>query len=182
MVIWTKIKDSYLLSSTGKIYSLISNRILKGGKYPNGYLFCCLGHSRREKQKPYLIHRLVAETFIPNPDEKPQVDHINTIKTDNRVENLRWVTQSENNRNPITRNRLSDAMKNNEMFKKGSIAASIKNRKKVYMYTLNKKLEAVYNSITEAAKDNNCFTQNICACCKGKKKQIKGHIWSYEPL
>ena len=111
MVIWKKIKEGYLLSSTGKIYSLVSKRILKGGKYPNGYLFCCLGHSRSEKQKPFLIHRLVAETFIPNPENKPQVDHINTQKDDNRAENLRWVTQSENNLNPITNRRLSEGQK-----------------------------------------------------------------------
>ena len=57
----------------------------------------------------FYIHRAVAELFIPNPENKPCVDHINTIRTDNSVENLRWVTQAENNRNPLTRKHYSEA-------------------------------------------------------------------------
>lgn len=50
------------------------------------------------------LHRIVAELFVPNPENKPEVDHINTNKSDNRAENLRWVTHSENMRNSITLN------------------------------------------------------------------------------
>ena len=186
LVIWKKIKDGYLISTTGKVYSLKTKCVLKGGKYPNGYLFCHLGHSRKEKRKSFLIHRLVAEIFIPNLDNKPQVDHINGDKTDNRVENLRWVTQSENMLNPITNVKLRNGLKTSENARKvRERSLSLiheRNKKKVYQYDLHGNLIKEYPSIIEASIENGCQSQNICDCCRGRKKTCKGYKWSHYPL
>ena len=72
-----------------------------------------------------MIHRIVAELFLPNPENKPCVDHINCNKHDNRAVNLRWVTYSENMLNPITRKHNSDIQKNANMVKKMECMANI---------------------------------------------------------
>lgn len=74
------------------------------------YLYC----------RNYLLHRMVAETFIPNPEDKPCVDHIDGNRFNNRADNLRWVTWSENNNNPITRKRNSDSQNKEETRNKRS--------------------------------------------------------------
>lgn len=74
--------------------------ILRPVKNSNGYLYVSLYNDKGCTRKQ--IHRLVAETFIPNPDNKPNVDHIDRDPFNNRVDNLRWCTQSENLLNPLT--------------------------------------------------------------------------------
>lgn len=63
------------------------------------------------------IHRIIAETFIPNPENKPCVDHIDGDKLNNRVDNLRWVTHLENNNNPITKQRLINSQNKSDTYK-----------------------------------------------------------------
>jgi len=82
----------YEVSNAGSVRR--NGRVLKPGSNGVGYLMICLWKNGIQTAKT--IHRLVASAFIPNPDGKNEVDHINRIKTDNRVENLRWATRSEN--------------------------------------------------------------------------------------
>jgi hypothetical protein len=90
-----KFKDLYEISSIGRVRSNSRKaRILKPGSNKQGYRQVSLG--KDWKFNTFRINRLVAIAFIPNPDNKPQVNHINGIKWDDRVENLEWVTAKEN--------------------------------------------------------------------------------------
>lgn len=93
--IWKDIKGYegiYQVSNLGKVKSLLRNKLFKVSLNKYGYPRVSF------KNKTYTVHRLVAEAFIPNPYNKPTVNHKNKIKTDNTVENLEWMTIGENNK------------------------------------------------------------------------------------
>lgn len=163
-------KTKYVFSKDGKIFSLVKNRERKftigADGYLSGSMMCIDGKTRY-----YKVHRIIAFIFCEKeelvkdvPFDELDVEHINTIKTDNRVENLRWCTRKGNMRNPITRERMSESAK-----------------KRVYQYTLDDKLVRCYESTLEA-QENGFIQSNISGCCRGKRKTHKGYKWSYEPL
>lgn len=84
----------YSITEDGRIWSYYRNKWKKPQLDKDGYLTISLYKNR--KRKGYLFHRLVAQTYIPNPENKPEVNHKNGIKDDNRVEDLEWVTRKEN--------------------------------------------------------------------------------------
>lgn len=86
----------YQISNMGRIWSCKTNRLLNPYHNNRGYLMINIKADDGER-KHVLVHRLVALHFIDNPKGKPEVNHINHIRDDNRVENLEWVTKSENN-------------------------------------------------------------------------------------
>lgn len=146
----------YLISRDGLIYSRRSKRILKVSEnwlgYKRVYLTFFNGGGRWFK-----VHRLVALQFIPNPDGLTDVNHINHDKGDNRVENLEWLSHSDNIRHSYRDGRRKDG-------------AGLHRQKSVYCVTNNKK----YPSAVEASKDTGCKTSNICMCISGKISQTKG--------
>ena len=85
--------ESYLISSLGNVYSGKRNKLLKP-RLSDGYLRVELRHNG--KKKSHFIHKLIANAFIPNPDKKPFVNHKDSNRSNNRIENLEWVTASEN--------------------------------------------------------------------------------------
>jgi hypothetical protein len=89
----------YLVSADGEVYSVRTGKYLSLNLKPNGYVYVKLnvgGVARTVR-----VHRLIAEAFVPNPDGKPYVNHINGIKSDNRADNLEWVDGRENNLHAI---------------------------------------------------------------------------------
>lgn len=159
--IWKDIKDFeglYQVSNTGLVRSLRNDIILKPMD-AHGYNMVFLG-----RKNARVIHRMVAEAFIPNSEGKPQVNHIDGNKRNNYADNLEWATESEN---------MVHAFKN------GLIKNSIIKTRKVAQFDKEGNLIKIFNTAKEAGKEMNVHDTSILHACKGKYETSCGYIWKY---
>ncbi|MGG6796578.1 UNVERIFIED_CONTAM: HNH endonuclease [Streptococcus canis] len=180
-----KFEDTYLISSYGNVYSIRSNRLLRQRKTKTGYLRVHPSVNGKCKEIP--VHRAVAIAFIDNPDNKPTVNHINEDKLDNRVENLEWATNAEQN---IHGTRI-ERVRANTNYKSRNIDYSVVASKHNY-YEINKAqmkpvlqydkhgiFIAKFNGVAVAARAIGVNASHICCCLKGRRKTCGGYQWKY---
>lgn len=130
------------------------------------------------KRKTFSIHRLVAAAFIPNPDNKPCVDHIDGNRLNNHVDNLRWATHLENNNNPITLYRKRQAAKKGFLScRYGKIGILNGKSKAVIRFSMNNKLIDEFESINIASNITGINKRGIALAANKKRKTAGGHIW-----
>lgn len=175
--IWKQIKgyDEYQVSNLGRVKS--KYRVLTATPTDKGYLRVNI--TKKGKSKSFRVHRLVAEAFIPNPDNKPQVDHINTDRTDNRVENLRWVTGKENCSNPITSIHNSQRQVGDKNCMYGKFGKSNHSSKPVIQYTDDGYMLRKWYSISDIERELGIHTTQVSGCCRGNRKSAGGYLWKY---
>jgi hypothetical protein len=173
-----KIKDfpNYYITDTGEVYSrkIYNNpngRIRK--LKPNiihGYEVICLRKNKKNFYK--LVHRLVAQAFIPNPKNKREVNHKDGVKTNNNVENLEWTTSSENK---LHASHVLGAYKH----LKGQFGKNHPKSKVILQIKKGKIINKFYGSC-EAQRYTGVPFSGILLCCHGKLKTSGGFGWKFE--
>lgn len=154
-------EDYYQVSDLGNIRIKRNGRLKYQSKEKNGYKRTTLSFVDH-KSKMFLVHRLVAITFVDNPENKPEIHHINHIKDDNRAINLKWVDKSENQKLAyISGNSYSATAKKVKQFTKEGVFIK------------------EYNSVREAHKLTKTAYTSIRKCCNGEIKSAGGFKWQY---
>jgi hypothetical protein len=181
--IWKDIKGFeglYQVSNLGNVKSLERTLIRKNGTRffvrermliqtndHGGYPYVTLTLLKNKKVRS--VHRLVAESFIPNTENKPEIDHIDGNPSNPMVDNLRWVTSTENHLNPITVERRQ---------KSACPIGKGLNARRVLGTSIQDGSTVFFDRMKDAINDGFC-PSSISACVRGIQKQHKGYTWTY---
>lgn len=163
--IWVDIKEldnKYQVSNLGRIRNKTTGVIRKAFDDGNGYLKIMI----KLTHKSYRIHRLVANAFIPNPNNLPCVNHKDGNKRNNCVSNLEWCTHSQNTKHAY----------DNKLIK---IAGGKYNTKKLKCVDIYTGEEKEYSSLTEACNKEKLSMSKISECCHNKRESYKNKKWQY---
>ena len=139
----------YAVTSCGKVWSYRRKKFLSPGINKKGYLYVIL--CKNNERKNYKIHRLVAEAYLPNPENLPQVDHIDNDKTHNYVNNLQWITNKDNCRKA--------------------------NNKPILQFDLDGNFIREWDCAADVGRE---VKSNIRHCLKGRTKSAYNYIWKYK--
>ena len=172
------IKDfpDYYVTDSSDVYSRkINGRFRKKIQLhdKDGYLRVGLIH-KTGKQKSVQVHRLIAKVFIPNPENKPCVNHKNGKKDDNRVENLEWVTVSENTKHAFRV--LGVPPNKTNLGKKGILCPYAKQIQQIK----NGEVVAEFYGASEAERQTGFNETHIRDCCRGIRRFCGGFEWKYK--
>lgn len=165
---WRNLSDNLLLSkykisNLGRIKNIKTNYIFLHTPTKDGYTRSGL-FLDNNTIKSFLIHVLVAKTFLENPENKPTVNHINVNKSDNRVINLEWATYSEQN------------------YKENKNTYTHKGTKPINQYNLKGEFIKTWEKAIDAENTLKINRKNILKVLKGERKQSGGFIWEYKEI
>jgi len=178
--IWKDIEgyeDCYSISNFGRVKSkdrivkhgedsflTLKSQLIKQGVHTEGYPSVVL--SKNKKSSTKYVHRLLAQTFIPNPENKRCVNHKDGNKKYNRLFNLEWVTHQENSDHAITNGLYNPKLNDG-------------GKKKIIQYSLGGHFIKEWQSLTNASKSLNIRISNICQVARGHHHAAGGYKWGY---
>lgn len=173
MEMWKTIKgfDNYKVSTNGRIQNIKTGKILIPFTTKNGYQV--VSQSRGGRSCKLYVHRLVAEAFIPNENTDLQVNHLNGVKSDNRLENLEWCTSSENH---LHRSRTLGIKRSPEHMRMMCDLARVTHYKQVICV----ETDVIFDSVVDAAKSINRKPCSLVDALKGRHETCGGFHWKYK--
>ena len=171
----------YEVSSCGNVRSLFRYRkVLKPSRHLNGYLSVELFKDKTSKRM--LVHRLVANAFIPNESELPFVNHKDEAKDNNAVDNLEWCNAKYNsNYGTLQKRRIDNTDYTKEIYKEIARRNGTKQSKPVVQFGKDGTLIKRFASGKEAARQTGFDHSHILECCAGKRyKTVGGYVWRFD--